>query len=123
MTSPSVLATPTHGVKLWTTVVGGIGWWMLHIFAESALAKLSCGRVWAMWLINGITAGLAAATLLGVIWSIALIRDHPDARDQGGDVSSRRHFLGVFGLVVGGFSLLLIVWEGVYVAVLNPCGA
>jgi hypothetical protein len=72
------------------------------------------------WVIHLITAATAGVTLLGMWWCLALVRASRDP-DGAGTRGGRRAFLGLFGLMMGAFSVLLILWEGSYVLFLDPC--
>jgi hypothetical protein len=114
------------GVVTWAAVLVGIVAWMVHISALSSLIDLTCERPEVEWALHLLTLVTAALTLLGVWWCLRLARASP-AGDGDGDgderpaASARQRFLGFFGVIVGGFSALLILWEGSYVLFLNPC--
>jgi hypothetical protein len=116
-------AAPTHGVRLWFCVVGGIAIWMVHISSISALAPIACRHPNVSWVMDADTVALALLTILGMLGCWALRREHAQAPDLERDEPSRLRFLAVFGLWTGGFSLLLIVWEGAYVPFMRTCGA
>ena len=122
MSAPAAEATDTGqaGVKAWTGALVGIAAWTLHIVALSSLVDLTCRRPELEWVLHALTAATAGVTLLGMWWCLALVRASRDV-DNAGTRGGRRKFLGLFGLMMGGFSVLLIVWEGSYVLFLDPC--
>jgi hypothetical protein len=117
----SRFAPPNHGFRLWFCIVGGIVIWMVHISAIASLAGVSCTHPNVKWVMHAITIVLALLTVVAILGCRALLRDHDLAPDLARDEPSRLRFLAVFGLWTGGFSLLLIVWEGAYVAFLRTC--
>ncbi len=120
--APVAFAPPGHGFRLWFSVVGGIVIWMVHISAIASLAGISCAHPNVNWVMDAVSVGLGLLTIVAMLGCAALLRDHDDAPDLARDEPSRLRFLAVFGLWTGGFSLLLIVWEGIYVPFLRTCG-
>jgi hypothetical protein len=118
----SRFAPPGHGFRLWFCIVGGIVIWMVHISAIASLAGVSCSHPNVKWVMHALTVGLGALTIVAIVGCRALLRDHDAAPELARDEPSRLRFLAVFGLWTGGFSLLLIVWEGAYVPFLRACG-
>ncbi len=122
MSSPAAEAgsdTGQGGVRAWAGAVGGIAAWMVHISALASLVELTCERPALEWGLHLVTAVTAGFTVVALWWCWALVRgseDH-DAGSRGG----RLRFLGLFGLIMSGFSLVLILWEGSYVLFLDPC--
>jgi hypothetical protein len=95
----------------WFAVTGGIGAWLAHITALSALVEPACGKSGAEWAMHGATlvCALLAAAALAV--SLALARN--DSRPW--------HFVGQVGVISSVTNLVLIVFEGSYVVFLSPC--
>lgn len=123
MTSPAADAGPDTGqggVKAWTGALVGIAAWMAHISALASLIELTCERPSLEWVLHVATAGTAGVTVVGLWWCWALVRGAQD-HDAAGTRAGRLRFLGLFGLIMGGFSLVLILWEGSYVLFLDPC--
>ncbi|MDP9019644.1 MAG: hypothetical protein M3N25_02385 [Actinomycetota bacterium] len=123
MSSPVADAGPDTGqvgVKAWTGALVGIVAWMVHITAVASLVELTCERPAVEWALHLATAATAGVTLLGMWWCLDLVRGSRDP-DAAGTRGGRRMFLGLFGLMMGGFSVLLILWEGSYVLFLDPC--
>jgi hypothetical protein len=54
-------------------------------------------------------------------WSWVMVRAAGPAGEADPDPRGRERFLGIFGLATGAISLLLIVWEGSYVLLLDAC--
>jgi hypothetical protein len=118
-----VLAPPTRGFRLWYAVLGGIGWWMVHILGIAGLARARCLHPSIVWAMHGLTVGTVALTTIAVIWSAGVWRHSNGGPEEGAEPSGRLLFLGRFGVLVGAVSILLIVWEGAYVPWLRGCGA
>jgi hypothetical protein len=116
-----LLSAPRHGFRLWFAVFSGIFHWMVHICACAAIAPYTCQHPWAEWVIDAITGVTAAATIVAMYWSWALVRVAQDASQEQSDLDGRSLFLGMFGLLTGGISLVLIIWEGLYVPFLSGC--
>ena len=120
-TERRVRFAPDHGFVLWFCVVGGIGLWMIHISAVVSLARLTCTHPDAEWAAHGATFVLGLLTILGMWGCRNLLHLNRDANELDRDHPARMRFLATFGLWTGGFSLLLIVWEGMYVPFLSGC--
>jgi hypothetical protein len=112
--------TGQAGVKAWAGALVGIAAWTVHIVALASLVELTCERPATEWVIHLITAVTAGVTLLGMWWCLELVRASRDP-EAAGTRGGRRAFLGLFGLMMGAFSVLLILWEGSYVLFLDPC--
>lgn len=123
MTTPRLLRPAREGFRFWYAAVAGIGWWMVHLSTIAALARLRCSHPDVTWVMHGITVVLALLTAQATWWSLALLRENIDADETGRDAPAREYFLGLFGLLIGAVSVLLIVWEGAYVPFLRACGA
>ena len=116
-----------NGVRVWFAVLGGIGAWIVHLTAESALAHRTClsGQEWVL---HALTVALAAVTVTAMLLAARLRSDEgwidSDARaslstrDSNGDL----RFLGTMGLLIGAINLVLIVFEGALVFWVPSCG-
>jgi hypothetical protein len=123
MSSPAAEAGPDTGqggVKAWAGALVGIAAWMAHITALASLVELTCERPALEGALHLVTAVTAGVTLVGMWWCWALVRQAED-HDATGSRGGRLRFLGLFGLIMGGFSVVLILWEGSYVLFLDPC--
>jgi hypothetical protein len=123
VSAPAAEARPDTGqvgVKAWAGALVGIGAWTVHIVALASLVELTCERPATEWVIHLLTAVTAGVTLLGMWWCLELLRASRDP-EGAGTRGGRRAFLGLFGLMMGAFSVLLILWEGSYVLFLDPC--
>jgi hypothetical protein len=116
-----------NGVRVWFAVLGGIGAWIVHLTAESALARRTCvsGQEWVL---HVLTVGLAGVTVAAMLLA-ARLRDHEcwidgDARTATSTRGSHGdlRFLGTMGLLIGAINLLLIVFEGALVFWVPSCG-
>jgi hypothetical protein len=105
---------------MWAIALAGIGLWMVHITAVSGLAKFACNEKGSLWWLHVATVVTAVPTILSmrVCWN--LIR-HSEDDESEGTLAGNHTFLGVFGIITGGFSLLLILFEGSYIFFLSPC--
>ncbi len=112
--------TGQGGIKAWTGALVGIVAWMIHLTALASLVELTCERPAVEWVLHLTTAATAGVTLLGMWWCLALVRKSGDP-DAAGTRGGRHGFLGLFGLMMGAFSVLLILWEGSYVLFLDAC--
>ncbi|MGI9118725.1 MAG: hypothetical protein ACR2G7_01100 [Acidimicrobiales bacterium] len=118
------------GPRTWFAALGGIGAWMVHLIAVAALARISCTHSSAtIWWTHGATLITALVTLGAMALSEALRRAGPSESDPApvdtatvtAEGYANLEFLGRFGLIVGGFSLLLIVFEGSMAVWLSAC--
>ena len=105
---------------LWVIALCGIGLWMAHITAVSSLVEFACNEKGTLWWLHVATAVTALPTALAVWVCWGLVRRSEDPENKG-TLAGNYTFAGVFGLITGGFSLLLILVEGSYVFFLNPC--
>ncbi len=109
-----------RGSLLWAAALVGIAAWMVHLTAVSALTKYACNADGSLWTLHLATVVTAAITAVGVWICLAVMRDSKDD-ESAGTLSGNQNFVGVFGLITGAFSLLLIVFEGSYAFFLSPC--
>ncbi len=108
------------GGLMWTAALCGIALWMVHITAVSGLAKFACNDKGTLWWLHAATVitALPTALALRVCWNLVRHSEHDESE---GTLAGNHTFVGVFGLITGGFSLLLILLEGSYVFFLSPC--
>ncbi|MGH9135502.1 MAG: hypothetical protein ACRD0G_00465 [Acidimicrobiales bacterium] len=116
-----VLSAPTHGLRLWFAVSGGVWLWLVHLTALSALVNLACRHPAVEWALHGATALLGAATVLAGWWCVAILRLAGTGDDEEPDLHGRLRFIALFGLITEVTSLLLILAEGAYVPWIDPC--
>ncbi|HSH23625.1 MAG TPA: hypothetical protein VK975_06155 [Acidimicrobiales bacterium] len=112
--------TGQAGIRAWFGVLVGIAAWTVHIVTLSSLVEFTCERPEVEVVLHVLTAATTGVTLLGMWWCLALVRGSRDP-DAAGTRGGRLLFLGLFGLMMGAFSVLLILWEGSYVLFLDPC--
>src|SRR5262249_29175490 len=98
-----------RGFYVWFAVCGGIGAWIVHLTAVSALARRTC-LTGEDWVLHALTIGLAAVTIFAMVLSARL----RTAKTAGPAERERAHlpFLGDMGLLIGAINLLLILFEG-----------
>ena len=105
---PTELVDSPSIVAAWFAVMGGIGAWMAHLIAESSLADYSCAHN-ATWVMHAVTAVCLVVALAALLVSLRLTR-----------VPSRPWmFVGWLGVISSLVNVLLIVFEGSYVAVVH----
>lgn len=120
--SPASAPALTHGFRLWYATTAGIGLWLVHLTTLASLVNVTCEHPWVEWIMHGTTVGLAIATLLALRWCRVLIRESGGEDDEANNLAGRLRFMGWFGGLIELISLLLILAEGAYVLVIDPCG-
>lgn len=120
-TGTGIWSAPSHGYRLWYAVLAGIGLWMVHLTSLAALVNLTCDRPGVAVAMDAITVILALGTGLALWWSIALVRATAGTVDDDPGLLGRLRFMGAFGALTEAISLILIVWEGIYVHLLSAC--
>ena len=113
-------AAKRRGAVLWFAALVGIGAWMVHITAVSGLARYACTADGALWTLHAATVVTAAITAVGIWICLAVMRTSGD-EESSGTLAGNQHFVGVFGVITGAFSLALILFEGSYAFFLSPC--
>jgi hypothetical protein len=117
MSQPAVRPAPS-GPLVWAATFGSIVAWMVHLTAEAALVPAREAHPDVVWLMHGLTVVLALVVLAGMRVSWTLARLGGD-READGDPAGRTVFLGWLGLGIGALNLLLIVYEGFLIVVLD----
>jgi hypothetical protein len=122
----STVAVPGYAsgrFSTWVAVLGGIVFWMVHLTAEAALVGAACHHSSVKWVMHLLTVATAVATLAAMAVCLRMVHwaRHVDGGEDSPTVPGRTLFLGLFGLITGAASLLLIVLEGAYVVFFNPC--
>ncbi len=111
---------PLKGIKLWFAVLGGIAAWTVHLLVLSAITRFTCNQEGTRWVMDLITLVTALVTVVAMWLCVGLVRASKD--DEAADtLTGNTRFLGVFGLMVGGVNLALILLEGSYALFLSPC--
>src|SRR5207302_1509929 len=110
--STHATATEPHGFHVWFAVCGGIGAWIVHLTALSALARRTC-VTGEDWVLHALTVGLAAVTVLAMVLSARL--RVPAGAGAPEPERTDLHFLGKMGLLIGAINLVLILFEGALV--------
>ena len=106
------------GPVLWFATFGSIVTWVIHLGAEASLVPLREAHSSVIWVMHGLTIALALTVLVGmrISWSYAHIGgDDESLPTQAG----RTVFLGWLVLVIGALDLLLIVYEGLLIALID----
>jgi hypothetical protein len=131
MTDPALAAEAENGPRatrwvresgalLWFAALAGIGAWMVHLTLVSAITEFTCTRSESEWLVHGGTVAMAAVTAVAIVMCLAAVREAHDP-DDAGTLSGNIRFVGIFGVMTGAISLLLILLEGSYVFFLDAC--
>ena len=108
------------GGLIWTAALCGIALWMIHITAVSSLVQYACNDKGTLWWLHAATVATAVPTALAMWVCRNLIRQSGD-EESAGSLAGNYTFIGVFGFIMGAFSLALILLEGSYVIFLSPC--
>jgi hypothetical protein len=108
------------GAATWFAVTGGIGAWILHVTFAASVVRLLCDYPGWTWTLHAATGVTAAITIVAMGMSAALVRlsSEPESADT---LSGQLRFLGLLGLMIGAINLALILLEGSYAIVLQPC--
>ena len=109
-----------RGLVLWFAVLAGIAAWAAHILLVSALVQWTCNEEGTRWVIDVLTLVTAAATIVAMWLCLGIIRG-AEQDEEAGATAARNRFLGVFGLLTGGFNLALILLEGSFAWFISPC--
>jgi uncharacterized protein YhhL (DUF1145 family) len=119
MTTTTVRAVEDEpgAAYLWTVSLAGIAFWTTHVLVEVSLVPFSQHHHWMVWCMHGFTVLLATLTLIAVLlsWRIAHRAASPEDHTSP---AGRTAFLGWFGMFSNIANFVLIVTEGVYIAVL-----
>lgn len=99
-----------HAVALW----GGIGLWMVHLTSVTALVGFACDED-ALWTIHLSTVVTAVLTVAVTALALRL------RRVDDGLAGEAHGFLGTLAVWMNGFSLALIIGEGLPPLFLPPC--
>jgi hypothetical protein len=114
----SRLASPAHGITLILLAAVSVGAWAVHVFALSALARLHQHHPGVIWVMQGTTllTALPCLAAIGVGWW--WLRGTTTPSDEGSP-TGRTVFLCWMAILIGCFSLLLIVLEATFVSALH----
>jgi hypothetical protein len=113
-------AFPDHGFLLWFALTAGIAAWIVHLTVFAAIVEFvhDNGYFWLFYVGNA----LAVAVTLVALWLSWLVARAGDDDEEAGTAAGRMRFLGLFGLLVNGINLLLIVLEGSYIYFIHTGG-
>lgn len=109
---------------MWVPVTAGIVAWLVHLTALAALTRDEC-RHHTTWVSHVITGATATATVLAMVGCELLRRrgvraaERPD--EPAHQLGRELVFIGWFGLLIGGFSLALILYEGSWAVTVPAC--
>ncbi len=105
---------------LWTAALWGIWWWMVHITFASGIVPFTCNQSGTLWTLHLATLVTALLTAAGIWICYGVMKTSGDD-ESSGSLAGNHNFVGVFGVITGGFSLALILLEGSYALFLSPC--
>lgn len=113
---------PKPGV-LWQifAYLGGMTAYAVHLLVSPALVPLAC-EIERTWPLHLLTAGtlVVVATAGFVAWRLWTgVREERD--EVAGIVASRRHFVGLSGLMLNALAFAIVVFAEIPNHVLNPC--
>lgn len=106
------------GLVLWGVTLGGIAAWTVHVLAAASIVPYAENHGWAFWVVHALTIALAAFTLVLTVWSVHIARTASTAESRLSP-AGRTAFVGWLGAAMNAANLLLIVVEGIFVAVLH----
>ena len=92
--------------------------WVVHLTALASLVELSRSSTAALWAMHGFTVAMAAVCV-GVIVLGRRTGRRCTVPEDHGTPAGRTAFLGWLAVVVGATNLLLIVFEGSYVVLID----
>lgn len=121
-TTPRAGRLRREGFVLWFCATAGIWIWTAHAVSSSVLASAACDHHAAHWVQHVVTGVTAVATLAATVVCWRVARGAPVGVGPEPDEPTRLHFIGWFGVLVDATSLLLILWEGIYLPFLGNCG-
>lgn len=108
---------------VWFPVLGPIGAWTVHALYLAGVGRLVCTRPSTMTTIHLVTAATITVCVVALALSVRLVRrgSGPDADDT---TPARARFLGLLGVALGAFNIVLIVVEALFAIGLHPvrCG-
>jgi hypothetical protein len=111
-----------RAVTVWYALLGGIGSWTVHLLFFAGWVRYSCNSG-ATWALHAVTVVTVLTTLLAMYLAWRIVQQGGDEEDTD-DAAGRSAFLGRLALIVGAFSLALILLEELYAVLLsgNRCG-
>jgi hypothetical protein len=116
-TVPAAASARTATILL-LGIIASVGAWMVHISALASLVELSRRSGGAVALMDALTVVTAAICVAVIILGIRALRrcDRPE-----GDASpiGRTAFLALLAIILGATNLLLILFEGSYVHLID----
>ncbi len=115
---PAGAGSTRHGVVLLLASGVSIGAWLLHLTSLASLVDLSQHHPGVVWVMHGITAA-TALTCAGVIALGVVGTRRTHAPEAEGSPVGRTAFLAWMAIIVGSVNLLLILYEGSYVLLID----
>jgi hypothetical protein len=116
--STDPLGRPAHGVVLALAAAVSVGAWAVHVFALTSLVRLNQLHHGVVWIMNGITVLTAIPCLVAIGLGVAVLRRTSTPESEGSPIG-RTVFLAWMAVATGGFSLLLILLEAIYVIAID----
>jgi hypothetical protein len=112
------LARPAHGIVLILMSGLSVGAWAVHLFAFTALAPSNQRHHDLIWIMQAITVITVIPCLATMALGWSSVRRAQASEEEGSPIG-RTVFLGWMAIAIGAFNLVLIVFEAVYVSVIN----
>jgi hypothetical protein len=110
-----------HNILLWTAIFAGPTIWFVVLLSNFALAPWACALRWkpALYTISVVALILVASSgfLARSEWQ-KIGRDMPG---EGGGAISRARLMAFAGLILSGFSILLLLAQGIAEVGLGAC--
>ena len=119
--------TEPSGVRVWVPVSAGIFLWLVHLITLSSLSRSACvdGTNWLAHVVTSVTALLTIAAMVACEGlrrrGVRAAHARDDAADDDAELMRNLEFLGLFGIIIGAFSLALILYEGSWAITVPAC--
>jgi hypothetical protein len=112
------IGSTRHGVVLLLASGVSIAAWLTHLVSLASLVDLSERHAGVVWVMHGLTA-VTAVTCVGVIALGVTAARRAHASEAEGSPVGRTAFLAWMAIITGSVNLLLILYEGSYVVLLD----
>jgi hypothetical protein len=106
------------GTAMLLGVVAATGAWMIHLSAVASLVDLSRTSGWAVFAMDAVTVVTALVCVVVIVAGAVVLRRARRPEDDGSPVG-RSAFLALLAIILGATNLLLIVFEGSYVHLID----
>jgi hypothetical protein len=117
-TAADPMGSTRTGTAMLLGVVAAVGAWMIHLSAVASLVELSRTSGWAVAAMDALTVATAAVCVAVIVAGAVVLRRCRRPEDDGSPVG-RSAFLALLAVILGAANLLLIVFEGSYVHLID----